>query len=66
MALQDDRVEVFRRLHVGGCFVMPNPWDVGTAVALEPFGFVALATTGQSALNAAIDPATPQTGALGR
>jgi 2-methylisocitrate lyase-like PEP mutase family enzyme len=42
---QDDRVEVFHRLHAGGCFVMPNPWDVGTAVALERMGFEALATT---------------------
>jgi 2-methylisocitrate lyase-like PEP mutase family enzyme len=45
MTLQDDRVEVFRSLHGGGCFVMPNPWDVGTAVALEQLGFEALATT---------------------
>ena len=45
MTLQDDRVEVFRGLHAGGCFVMPNPWDVGTALALEQVGFKALATT---------------------
>jgi len=45
MTLQDDRVEVFRRLHAGGCFVMPNPWAVGTALALEQLGFKALATT---------------------
>lgn len=45
MTVQDDRVEVFRRLHVSGCFVMPNPWDVGTARALEQWGFQALATT---------------------
>jgi 2-methylisocitrate lyase-like PEP mutase family enzyme len=45
MTAQDDRVEVFRRLHGGGCFVMPNPWDVGTALALEQLGFKALATT---------------------
>jgi 2-methylisocitrate lyase-like PEP mutase family enzyme len=37
--------EVFHRLHEAGCFVMPNPWDVGTAVALERMGFQALATT---------------------
>lgn len=41
----DDRVDTFRRLHESGCFVMPNPWDVGTARALEQFGFPALATT---------------------
>ena len=40
-----DRVEAFRSLHTDGCFVMPNPWDVGTAVALERMGFEALATT---------------------
>jgi 2-methylisocitrate lyase-like PEP mutase family enzyme len=45
MTVQDDRVEVFRGLHEGGCFVMPNPWDIGTALVLEQFGFKALATT---------------------
>jgi len=40
-----DRVEQFRRLHTEGCFVMPNPWDAGTARALEQMGFAALATT---------------------
>ena len=39
------RVEDFRRLHKSGCFVMPNPWDVGSARALETLGFPALATT---------------------
>jgi 2-methylisocitrate lyase-like PEP mutase family enzyme len=39
------RVEAFRRLHQAGCFVMPNPWDVGSAIALERMGFEALATT---------------------
>jgi 2-methylisocitrate lyase-like PEP mutase family enzyme len=43
--VRDERVEAFRELHAGGCFVMPNPWDVGTAVALEQLGFKALATT---------------------
>ena len=42
---QSDRVAVFRRLHASGCFVMPNPWDVGSARALELMGFPALATT---------------------
>ncbi len=45
MSSQDDRVEAFRRLHSSGCFVMPNPWDVGSARALEQLGFSALATT---------------------
>ena len=36
---------VARLLHEAGCFVMPNPWDVGTARILERLGFEALATT---------------------
>ena len=40
-----DRVAKFRHLHTAGCFVMPNPWDAGTARALEQLGFNALATT---------------------
>jgi len=43
-ASTDSRV-VFRRLHESGCFVMPNPWDVGSARVLEQLGFPALATT---------------------
>jgi 2-methylisocitrate lyase-like PEP mutase family enzyme len=38
-------VHEFRRLHESGCFVMPNPWDVGTARFLAQLGFKALATT---------------------
>jgi 2-methylisocitrate lyase-like PEP mutase family enzyme len=45
MASRDERVETFHRLHAEGCFVLPNPWDVGSAVALEQMGFHALATT---------------------
>jgi 2-methylisocitrate lyase-like PEP mutase family enzyme len=41
----DERVETFHRLHEAGCFVMPNPWDVGSARVLEQLGFPALATT---------------------
>jgi 2-methylisocitrate lyase-like PEP mutase family enzyme len=40
-----DRRARFRRLHESGCFVIPNPWDVGTARYLESLGFKALATT---------------------
>ena len=36
---------VFRQLHDSGCFVMPNPWDVGSARMLAHLGFKALATT---------------------
>jgi len=32
-------------MHESGCFVLPNPWDVGTAIYLEHLGFNALATT---------------------
>jgi 2-methylisocitrate lyase-like PEP mutase family enzyme len=35
----------FRALHDNGCFAIPNPWDVGSAKALERMGFAALATT---------------------
>ena len=45
MRSQGEKVEAFHRLHAEGCFVIPNPWDVGTAVALEQMGFEALATT---------------------
>src|SRR5437016_1177429 len=38
-------MELFRRLHESGCFVMPNPWDVGSARTLQHLGFKALATT---------------------
>lgn len=39
------RVQVFRRLHEAGCFVIPNPWDLGSARLLAGLGFRALATT---------------------
>lgn len=45
MSVQDDRVAEFHRLHSEGCFVMPNPWDVGSALALVDLGFQALATS---------------------
>src|SRR6188508_2939342 len=35
----------FRELHESGTFVIPNPWDVGSARVLEAMGFSALATT---------------------
>ena len=35
----------FRKLHDSGCFVLPNPWDVGSARALQLLGFKALAST---------------------
>lgn len=40
-----ERTRLFRQLHESGCFVMPNPWDVGSARLLSQLGFRALATT---------------------
>src|SRR3982751_1518 len=40
-----ERRNVFRRLHERGCFVIPNPWDLGSARTLARLGFKALATT---------------------
>lgn len=39
------RRQAFRKLHESGCFVMPNPWDIGSARYLQHLGFSALATT---------------------
>jgi 2-methylisocitrate lyase-like PEP mutase family enzyme len=40
-----DRRRTFRKLHENGCFVIPNPWNIGTARYFEHLGFKALATT---------------------
>lgn len=40
-----ERHETFRRLHESGCFVVPNPWDLGSARMMAALGAVALATT---------------------
>jgi 2-methylisocitrate lyase-like PEP mutase family enzyme len=40
-----ERCRVFRDLHRSGCFVIPNPWDIGSARLLAQLGFPALATT---------------------
>ena len=45
MSRPGDRQSAFRRLHQSGCFVIPNPWDLGSARVLEILGFKALATT---------------------
>ena len=42
---QSSATAKFRALHESGCFVLPNPWDIGTAIYLEHLGFEALATT---------------------
>ncbi|MEY2688841.1 MAG: hypothetical protein RL375_3039 [Pseudomonadota bacterium] len=40
-----DKRRDFRALHDSGCFLIPNPWDVGSAIYLQSLGFKALATT---------------------
>jgi 2-methylisocitrate lyase-like PEP mutase family enzyme len=45
MATTSEKRAAFRRLHESGCFVIPNPWDVGSALYLQSLGFPALATT---------------------
>lgn len=45
MGDQAEKAERFRALHEGEPFVIPNPWDAGTAKVLEALGFEALATT---------------------
>lgn len=40
-----DKRRSFFELHRSGCFVIPNPWDIGSAVFLQSLGFKALATT---------------------
>lgn len=39
------KISRFRQLHESGCFVIPNPWDRGSAIYLESLGFKALAST---------------------
>jgi 2-methylisocitrate lyase-like PEP mutase family enzyme len=45
MNKQATAIEEFRALHQSGCFVLPNPWDAGTARYLQHLGFEAVATT---------------------
>lgn len=49
--MSDSMIDRFRRLHAEGTFLLPNPWDLGSARILESLGFPALATTssGQAA-----------------
>jgi len=41
----EDKRREFRRLHESGCFAIPNPWDIGSALYLQNLGFKAIATT---------------------
>ena len=45
MTALSDRTRIFHQLHEHGCFVIPNPWDAGSARLLANLGFPALATT---------------------
>src|SRR6266403_1634786 len=45
MPATTDKRATFRKLHEAGCFVLPNPWDVGSARALQHLGFKAIAST---------------------
>src|SRR6266853_6050069 len=45
MTSQEKKAAAFRALHAGKAFVIPNPWDVGSARVLAALGFKALATT---------------------
>ena len=40
-----EKRDAFRQLHAAGCFVLPNPWDVGSAKILQHLGFKAIAST---------------------
>lgn len=57
------RREAFRELHRAGCFVIPNPWDIGSARWLRSLGFKALATT---SAGFAFSRGLPDSGALTR
>jgi methylisocitrate lyase len=45
MAATTDKITAYRALHTSGCFVLPNPWDVGSARYLQQLGFKAVAST---------------------
>jgi 2-methylisocitrate lyase-like PEP mutase family enzyme len=45
MTRQEQKADAFRALHAGDAFVIPNPWDAGSARVLAALGFEALATT---------------------
>src|SRR5688572_33338730 len=57
-----DKRKTFRELHQSGCFVIPNPWDVGSARYLQHLGFKAIASTsaGFAFAQARADGAVPR------
>lgn len=52
-------IQAFRDLHASGCFVIPNPWDRGSAIALASMGFRALATSSAALSYALGRPESP-------
>jgi 2-methylisocitrate lyase-like PEP mutase family enzyme len=62
----EGRRDAFRAMHRSGCFVIPNPWDAGSAKYLESLGFKALATTssGYAWSQGRADGAVPREGVL--
>ncbi len=74
MSAQAEKAERFRALHEGPAFVIPNPWDAGSARLLEALGFEALATTsggfaltlGRADGSVSLDEAVDHVGALDR
>ena len=62
MATQASKGEAFRAVHQrAGAFIIPNPWDAGTAKVLMATGFEALATTSLGLANM-LDSAAPRLG----
>src|ERR1700688_4807118 len=49
VATTSEKRKTFRRMHESGCFVLPNPWDVGSVRYLQGLGFKALASTSSGA-----------------
>lgn len=43
--INQTKKEKFKQLHESGCFIIPNPWDIGSAIYLQQLGFKALAST---------------------
>lgn len=66
MLASADRTDAFHALHRTGCFVIPNPWDVGSARMLQALGFPALASTssGMAWASGRIDNEVPLEDAL--
>lgn len=55
----NDTIKTFRAMHASGCFVIPNPWDRGSAIALASMGFRCLATSSAALCYALGRPESP-------